>query len=26
VPVGLGYGQAIQMLRSDFGKAEPAMK
>ena len=26
VPVGLGFGQAIQMLRSDFGKAEPATK
>jgi hypothetical protein len=26
VPAGLGYAQAIQMLRSDSGKAEPATK
>jgi hypothetical protein len=26
VPVGLGYTQAIRMLRSDSGKAEPATK
>jgi hypothetical protein len=26
VPLGLGYAQAIQMLRSDSGKADPATK
>jgi hypothetical protein len=26
VPVGLGYAQAVQTLRSDSGKAEPATK
>jgi hypothetical protein len=26
VPVGLGYTQAIQMLRSGSGKVEPATK